>query len=121
MRELSVGQATRTLLIHDEVHKLGSPSARERLVGLSDHIRFRLGLSATPEREYDQEGNQFIEEHIGPELMCFGLDDAIERGILSPFHYYPLPYELTAEDRDARAVRLSKTGCPGQRGRPDER
>ena len=99
MRELSVEQASRTLLIHDEVHKLGSPSARERLVGLSDHIRFRLGLSATPEREYDQEGNQFIEEHIGPELMCFGLDDAIKRGILSPFYYYPLPYELTAEDR----------------------
>lgn len=66
---------------------------------MSDSIRFRLGLSATPEREYDDEGNAFLLEHIGPELMRFELDDAIRREILAPFDYYPLPYEMTAEDR----------------------
>ena len=35
----------------------------------------------------------------GPELMTFGLCEAIERGILAPFNYYPLPYELTDNDR----------------------
>lgn len=93
-------QAGRTLLIHDEVHGLGSPGNRTRLAGLSDNVRFRLGLSATPEREYDQDGNAFIEDHIGSVLMTFGLAEAIERGILSPFNYYPLSFELTDADRE---------------------
>ena len=99
LRRLSPERTSRTLLIHDEVHGLGSPSNRERLAGLSKNIRFRLGLSATPERTYDQEGNAFIEDHIGPVIMTFGLDEAIERGVLVPFDYFPLPYELTDGDR----------------------
>lgn len=99
LRSISTVQGQRTILIHDEVHRLGSPRNRQRLTGLSDHIRFRLGLSATPEREYDEEGNQFIQHHIGPEIMRFELSDAIQRGILVPFNYYPLRYELTDEDR----------------------
>ena len=99
LRRLPAEIGQRTLLIHDEVHGLGSPANRTRLCGLSDNIRFRLGLSATPEREYDDEGTAFLLEHIGPELMRFKLDDAIRREILAPFDYFPLPYELTAEDR----------------------
>lgn len=99
LRKLPAEIADRTLLVHDEVHGLGSPANRERLSGLSDNIRFRLGLSATPEREYDDEGNEFIFEHIGPELIRFELDDAIRRQILAPFNYFPLHYELTAEDK----------------------
>ncbi|WP_406260198.1 DEAD/DEAH box helicase family protein [Streptomyces chartreusis] len=100
MRQLDPKSAQRTLLIHDEVHKLGSEGTRDRLAGLSDGVRYRLGLSATPDREYDDAGNLFVEEHIGPELMSFELGDAIRRGILAPFNYYPLPYELTQHDRE---------------------
>lgn len=100
LNNLTPAIAQRTLLIHDEVHGLGSHSSREALNGLSDDIRFRLGLSATPEREYDEEGNDFVESHIGPVLFNFGLTEAIERGILAPFNYYPLEYEITSEDRD---------------------
>jgi len=99
LRQLPAHIGQRTLLIHDEVHGLGSPANRNRLSGLSDNIRYRLGLSATPEREYDDDGNEFLREHIGPELMRFELDDAIRREILAPFDYFPLPYDLTAEDR----------------------
>lgn len=99
LRQLPAEIGQKTLLIHDEVHGLGSSANRNRLQGLSDNIRFRLGLSATPEREYDEEGNTFILEHIGPELMRFELDDAIRREILAPFDYFPLRYELTADDR----------------------
>jgi superfamily II DNA or RNA helicase/HKD family nuclease len=100
LRNLTPAQARRTLLIHDEVHKLGSPGNRERLNHLSDDVRYRLGLSATPDREYDALGNQFIEDHIGPELYRFELSDAIKRGILAPFDYFPLPYDLTNDDRE---------------------
>ena len=97
--KLSEEQGRRTLLVHDEVHGLGSPDNRVRLSELSDHIRFRLGLSATPERPYDDDGNRFIEEHIGPVLMTFGLREAIVRGVLAPFNYFPLSYQLTGYDR----------------------
>lgn len=100
LRKLPAAQGRRTLLIHDEVHGLGSPGNRVRLAGLSDTIRYRLGLSATPDREYDAEGNAFIEQHIGPLLMTFGLQKAIERGILAPFDYYPLSFHLTDEDKE---------------------
>jgi len=100
LRAVSPAQARRTILIHDEVHRLGSPANREKLAGLSDHIRFRLGLSATPEREYDQEGTAFVEQHVGPVCYRFGLADAIRRNILSPFNYYPLEYEPDDNDRE---------------------
>ena len=100
LRRLTPVQARRTLLIHDEVHNLGSPENRRRLTDLSDRIRFRLGLSATPQREYDKEGTEFIDNHIGGELMQFGLHEAIRRGILSPFNYFTLYYELSIEDRE---------------------
>lgn len=96
---LSEEQGHRTLLIHDEVHGLGSHGNREQLSEMSNHIRYRLGLSATPEREYDLDGNQFIEEHIGPVIFNFNLEDAIKRGILAPFNYFPLDYELSDDDK----------------------
>ena len=97
--QLTSAQCARTLLVHDEVHGLGSPGNRKRLTGRSDSVRFRLGLSATPEREYDQEGTDFIQCHVGPVLMTFGLEEGIRRGILAPFNYHPLEFELTDADK----------------------
>lgn len=99
LRDLSDEQPRLTLLIHDEIHGLGSPANRENLAGLSDDIRYRLGLSATPERAYDEEGNVFIEDHVGPVIYEFGLADAIQREILCPFEYVPLEYALSEKDK----------------------
>jgi superfamily II DNA or RNA helicase len=99
LRNLSSAAGARALLIHDEVHRLGSMGNRKALEGLSEKIRFRLGLSATPEREYDDEGTRFIETHVGPIVFSFSLADAIRRGILSPFNYYPLEYLPDDNDR----------------------
>ena len=118
LRELDHAQAQRSLLVHDEVHRLGSPGNRRRLCGLSDAVRFRLGLSATPEREYDQEGNTFIEAHIGPELMTFDLEEAIERGILTPFNYYPLSFVPTDDDRERIAAVYRKRAARELSGNP---
>ena len=120
LRRLTEEQAERTLLVHDEVHRLGSPANRKRLDGLSDKVRFRLGLSATPERTYDDEGNAFIEDHIGPELFSFGLKEAIERGILAPFNYFPRSFELTAADRERIKNIYGQTQGPRGRRKSDD-
>ena len=99
IKQVSTDFASRTLLIYDEVHGLGSPETRKSLAGLSNSIRFRLGLSATPERSYDDDGNEFILEHVGPEIFRFDLDEAIRRGILASFNYHPLTYEVSSEDK----------------------
>jgi len=88
-----------TLFIFDEVHGVGSSTRVENLSGKLSPYKYRLGLSATPEREYDEEGNAFIEEEVGPVIYSFGLKEAIEKGILCPFDYVPLSYELTDAER----------------------
>jgi len=87
------------LLIHDEVHGLGSPANVQQLEGLSEDISYRLGLSATPEREYDQDGSDFVERNVGSVLYRFSLESAIRRGILCEFDYYPIEYEVSEQDK----------------------
>ena len=118
LKSLDVQQGARTLLIHDEVHKLGSPGNIKNLSGLTDQISYRLGLSATPERKYDDVGNVFILEHIGEVIFQFGIENAIKKGILSPFEYFPLIYEPSSEDTEkirrirARFEASKKTSNP---------
>lgn len=92
---------TAGLIICDEVHGMGGPAMVRDLPGRIAPFGWRLGLSATPDREYDEEGNQFIEEEIGPTIFEFGLEKAMQRGILCEFDYLELEYEFSAEDRDA--------------------
>ncbi len=101
LKNLDEEQARKTIIVYDEIHNFGSTGNQEKLKGLTENIRYRLGLSATPEREYDKEGTSFIQEHIGPIIYQFGLKDAIERGILSPFNYHSLHYNLDEEDKMA--------------------
>lgn len=88
-----------TLIVCDEVHGFGSPAQVSALTGMVSPFAYRLGLSATPEREYDDVGNDFIETEVGPVIFKFEIEDAIERGILCEFDYTALEYTLSDEDR----------------------
>jgi superfamily II DNA or RNA helicase len=96
---MDAGAKRRTLIVHDEVHGLGSPAMRAELAGTHGAFPYCLGLSATPEREYDSEGTDFITTEIGPVIFTFDLRDAIALGILCEFDYVPLPYDLTEGDK----------------------
>lgn len=98
---LPVEIVAQSLLVCDEVHGMGGPSLVERLAGRLAPFKYRLGLSATPEREYDEVGNRFVESEIGPVIFEFGLREAIQRGILCEFDYVPLEYQFSSEDRRA--------------------
>lgn len=92
-------QKAKMIVVHDEVHGLGVPTLVKSLVGQHAKFGWRLGLSATPERPYGQEGNDFILSEIGPIIFQFPLELAIARGVLSSLDYIPLEYELTDGDR----------------------
>ena len=89
----------KTLWIYDEVHRLGAKMLRTELQDKIRPFQYRLGLSATPIREFDHEGTQFIKDEIGNVIYEFGLQTAIQRGILCEFDYIPLEYELTELER----------------------
>lgn len=97
--KLSASKIESTLLICDEVHGFGEPGLVRSLAGQLRRFPYRLGLSATPTREYDQAGNKFIEREIGPVIFRFELRDAIRRGILCELGYHPIEFELSDEDK----------------------
>jgi len=82
------------LLIADEAHHLGAEHGRARL---PEGVSYRLALSATPDRWYDETGTAKLHEYFGPTVYSFPLEKAI--GVcLSPYYYRPHLVELTAEE-----------------------
>lgn len=106
------------IIVHDEVHGLGVRSLVESLRGEHPQFGWRLGLSATPDRAYDEDGNAFLAAEIGPTIFQFPLELAIERGVLSPFDYLPLEYELTDGDRQRLKDVRSKQAARAREGNP---
>lgn len=105
-----------TLLLFDEVHELGSESLRKALTGRLSKYMYRLGLSATPNREFDDLGNAFIRQEIGPVIYQFTLEDAIKKGILCEFFYLPIDYELLWEEKQRKRSIIASYAAKKKRG-----
>ncbi len=85
-----------TLLIADEVHNLGSEGF---ITDLPSFFDYRLGLSATPIRQYDEQGTEIIFSFFGPVVFQFTLQEAIGRCLVE-YEYYVHPVELTQDEMD---------------------
>ncbi len=83
-----------SLLIADEVHNLGSPGF---LSNPPDRFNYRLGLSATPVRQYDPEGTSALFDYFGPQVFEFSLKEAIVV-CLVPYNYYIHRVSLSEEE-----------------------
>lgn len=87
------------IYIADEAHNLGSPSSSRHLPMA---ITKRIGLSATPERVYDEGGSnviyQFFNSHPPMYTYRFTMKDAIDADILCHYDYYPIFVELTENE-----------------------
>ncbi|WP_197514890.1 DEAD/DEAH box helicase family protein [Mycobacterium sp. 852013-50091_SCH5140682] len=87
-----LSRITRTLIvIADEAHNLGSETFRS---SLPENATYRLGLSATPERWFDDEGTDALTEYFGPVCFELGLGEAIAMGALTRYDYIPRLIEL---------------------------
>lgn len=89
------------LLIADEAHNMGSPRILKRLAGIK--YKRRIGLSATPERQYDDMGNREIRNFFGcgdidGYTYEFSMHEAIDKGFLCRYFYYPHLVRLTDEE-----------------------
>lgn len=89
--------AAQTFLIADECHYLGSSKS---LSGMNEQYPFRLGLSATPERYFDQAGTAAISDYFGGVCFEYGMEVAIAEGYLVPYRYEPEFVELNYEESD---------------------
>lgn len=85
------------LLIADEVHGVGSPIQQK---GLNPHYKYRLGLSATPIRHYDEQGTKKIQEYFAKTVYKLSLQSAIANGHLVQYSYHPHYVELTTTELD---------------------
>lgn len=78
------------LLIADEAHNMGAGRILDRLSGVK--FARRIGLSATPERQFDDIGNKAIMDFFGCEngyTFEFNMREAIDKGYLCRYRYYP--------------------------------
>ncbi|MGW2407213.1 DEAD/DEAH box helicase family protein [Streptomyces sp. NPDC001739] len=87
----------RLLVIADEVHNLG---ARHLRTVLPENASFRLGLSATPERWFDDRGTTALTGYFGDVVYEMGIGDAIRTGALCRYTYTPVVVELDAAETE---------------------
>ncbi|RJQ15767.1 DEAD/DEAH box helicase [Candidatus Woesearchaeota archaeon] len=99
------------LLIGDEVHGMGST---DRMNGLLSQYTFKLGLSATPNRYFDDAGTQELFRFFKKVVYSFDLhraiteiDPATGQTFLCPYEYHPIFVELTITEMD-KYIKISK-------------
>lgn len=109
------------LFVGDEVHRLGLSSFLET----PPKIPYVLGLSATPNRKFDDEGNKGLREYFGKVVFSFGIEEAI--GIcLVPYNYYPAVVQLTDQEFETWQewqLKIAKflSACPDKLSRQQQK
>lgn len=106
--ELNQFPKNKLLLIADEAHNMGGGLMAQRLSDIK-YLR-RIGLSATPERQYDDTGNRKLMDFFGCTdgyTFEYSMAQAIQNGALCRYYYYPHIVRLT-ENEMSEYVELSK-------------
>lgn len=92
------------LMIADEMHGLGAAVFRK---ALNPGIHARLGLTATPNRWFDEAGTAHLNDYFGGVVYSFGLHEALtwkdpDTGLtpLCPYNYFPKFIDLNESEMD---------------------
>lgn len=89
-----------SLLIVDECHRVASPVNRNALQG---NWGATLGLSATPERQYDDYFQTVLIPNLGPIIVNYDYVQAYNDGVISPFKLTNHLVEFTEEEAEKYA------------------
>lgn len=99
LNDLFSSELKKITLIADEAHTFGAP---ELLKVLPFSIEKRIGLSATPERQYDEIGenelSKFFNSSAPNYTYKYNMKKAIEDKVLCRYYYYPVIVELESEE-----------------------
>jgi len=87
------------LLIADEAHWLGAFETRSQIVNFTP--KYRLGLTATPVRYFDDYGTNFLYDYLGKTVFQFSIKEAQDKRFLSQYYYHLVTVDLNAEETEA--------------------
>jgi len=94
----------RMMIVIDECHK----AASEEFSAVLDFPAVAsLGLSATPERPYDNWLSERLVPSLGPVLYSYTYEDALRDGVIVPFELRNVVFDLE-EEREAEYARLTR-------------
>lgn len=83
-------------LVVDECHRSASPVLR----GIFDLPRIAsLGLSATPERQYDNWFSEVLIPNLGPIIYSYSYKNARRDGVIVPFSLNNILFDLSAAEK----------------------
>jgi superfamily II DNA or RNA helicase len=86
-----------TFLIVDECHRTGSPI---NALALKVNGRATLGLTATPERPYDDGFREFIEPVLGPIIYSYDYVSAHRDGVIADFDLINVKVDLLKDEKN---------------------
>lgn len=117
------GNLVNLLFICDEVHGIGSEKQKDALL---DIYKYRIGLSATPERMFDEEGTSLIREFFGGKSFEFTIKDALNtinpitgQPFLNRFYYYPCFVYLNEKEIEKYRSYSKKIAAVANQEKPD--
>ena len=94
--------STPVCFVGDEVHGLGAYQAKNALL---EEYSYRIGLSATPTRWFDEYGSKIIKEYFGNDSYTFTIAQALttinpltNKPFLVEYEYHPVFISLTDEE-----------------------
>ena len=87
---------SRSCLIVDECHRAGSPVNAHALQGAYDGA---LGLSATPERDYDAGFEEHLVPSLGNVVYSYDYSEAAADNVISPFDLVNVRVELLEREQ----------------------
>jgi superfamily II DNA or RNA helicase len=92
----------KSLLVADEAHGLGAKEMRKNLAPSFD---WRLGLTATPDRYFDDEGKSVLQDYFVKVSDSFSIDEALKwidpvtgNAPLCQYRYFPYFFQLEPEE-----------------------
>lgn len=81
--------------VADECHYIGSSSLK---YCMPEKFMARIGLSATPDRWFDEEGTERLRGYFGSTIFEYDIKMAIENGFLCNYEYDPVIVNLTDDE-----------------------
>lgn len=83
------------VLIADECHYLGAKAFKNIQL---NNFHSKIGLSATPDRWWDESGTKFIKSFFKGVVFTYSLEEAITNNALTNYKYLPIVTDLTDDE-----------------------